>query len=248
MTAATSSAFNITAGSATKLAYTTVPSTGTAGTAFSVTVESQDVNGNASNLVAASTTITLTKATGGGSLSGTLTGTIASGASSVTIATPVYSKSDAMTLTATASGGDVLTAVTSGSITFSAGAATKLAFLQQPTSAVGGATISPAVTVRIEDANGNLVTTDNTTTVTLAIGTNPGSGTLTGGGAATASGGIATFSGLSINKSGTGYTLGASSSPVLTAATSSAFNITAGSATKLAYTTVPSTGTAGTAL
>jgi hypothetical protein len=39
-----------TAGTATKLAYTTVPSTGTAGTAFSVTVQSQDANGNAANL------------------------------------------------------------------------------------------------------------------------------------------------------------------------------------------------------
>jgi len=50
---------------ATKLAYTTVPSTGTAGTAFSVTVQSQDTYGNPSNLASA-TTITLSKATGVG--------------------------------------------------------------------------------------------------------------------------------------------------------------------------------------
>lgn len=47
-------------------------------------------------------------------------------ANSITISTPVYSKSDAMRLTATASGGDTLTAVTSGDIVFSAGTATKL--------------------------------------------------------------------------------------------------------------------------
>ena len=39
--------------------------------------------------------------------------------------------------------------------------------------------ITPAVTVLVQDANGNIVTTDNST-VTLAIGTNPGGGTLSG--------------------------------------------------------------------
>src|SRR5258706_180260 len=43
--------------------------------------------------------------------------------------------------------------------------------------------ITPAVTVRVLDANDNVVTTDSSTTVSVAIGTNPGSGTLTGGGA-----------------------------------------------------------------
>ena len=52
-------------GAATKLAYTTIPSTGTAGTAFSVTVQSQDVNGNPASPTS-NTTITLSKATGGG--------------------------------------------------------------------------------------------------------------------------------------------------------------------------------------
>ena len=104
LTSATSRSFNITAGAATKLAYTTVPSTGTAGTPFSVTVQSQDAGGNPANPTS-TTTITLSKATGGGTLSGTLTGSIATSGNSVTISTPVYSKSDTMTLTATASGG-----------------------------------------------------------------------------------------------------------------------------------------------
>ena len=82
------------------------------------------------------------------------------------------------------------------------------------------------MTVAVEDANGNVETADNATTVSLAIGTNPGGGTLTGGSAVTVASGIATFSGLSINKAGTGYTLTASSTPSYTAATSAAFNIT----------------------
>src|ERR1019366_5372105 len=78
----------VSAKTATKLAYTTVPGTGTAGTAFSVTVQSQDTYCNPANPTS-TTTITLSKATGVGTLSGTLTGNIGTGANSVTISTPV---------------------------------------------------------------------------------------------------------------------------------------------------------------
>ena len=61
--------------------------------------------------------------------------------------------------------------------------------------------------------------------VSLAIATNPGGGTLSGGAAVTVASGIATFSGLSIDKAGTGYTLAASSTPSYTGATSTAFNV-----------------------
>ena len=104
----------------------------------------------------------------------------------------------------------------------------KLAFVQGPSNAGAGAVITPAVTVAVEDANGNIETSDNTTQVSLAIGTNPAGGTLSGGSAVTVASGIATFSGLSINTAGTGYTLTASSTPTYSAATSAAFNITTG--------------------
>jgi outer membrane protein assembly factor BamB len=110
------------------------------------------------------------------------------------------------------------------------GPATKLAFIQGPSNTAAGATITPAVTVAVEDANGNVETSDNATQVSLAIGTNPASGTLSGGSAVTVASGVATFSGLSIDKAGTGYTLTASSTPLFTGATSAAFNITSGTA------------------
>jgi len=246
LSSATSGAFGITTGAAAKLAYTTVPSTGTAGTAFSVTVQSQDAGGNAANVITATATITLSKATGGGTLSGTLSGTIAVGANSVTIATPVYSAADTMTLTATKSGsGPALTAVTSGNMVFSAGAAAKLAFTTQPGAGTGGTAWTTQPVVTVQDANGNTVTTD-TSSVTLAIGTNPGSGTLSGTKTVAAVAGVATFSGLSIDKPGTGYTLTATDG-ALTGATSSTFNITLGAAAKLAFTTQPGGGTGGTA-
>lgn len=114
----------------------------------------------------------------------------------------------------------------SATVTVAAAAASKLAFGQQPSNAVAGAIISPAVTVRVLDAYGNLVASDNTDAVTLALGNNPGSGTLSGATTATVAGGVATFNNLSINNAGTGYTLTANSG-ILTGATSAAFNITA---------------------
>src|SRR5690349_21906089 len=104
----------------------------------------------------------------------------------------------------------------------------KLAFVQGPSSTAAGGTITPAVTVAVEDASGNVETSDNATQVSLAIGTNPAGGTLSGGSAVTVASGIATFPGLSIDTAGTGYTLTASSTPSYTAATSPAFTISAG--------------------
>lgn len=129
--------------------------------------------------------------------------------------------SDSITVTDKANSG----IAGSGTVTVNPSTATKLAFGQQPTSTAVGGTISPAVTVRVLDAYGNLATGDNSDTITLAIGTNPVGGVLSGTTSITVSGGVATFSDLSISKLGNGYTLKASSG-LLTAATSATFNIT----------------------
>ena len=70
--------------------------------------------------------------------------------------------------------------------------ATKLGFNQQPSNTAAGSSISPAITVRILDANDNVVTsaTDN---VTIAIANNAGSGTLSGTLTKAASSGVATW-------------------------------------------------------
>ena len=102
--------------------------------------------------------------------------------------------------------------------------------------------------VAVEDANGNIETSDNATKVSLVIGTNPAGGVLSGGSAVTVVTGIATFPGLSINVAGNGYTLTASSTPSYTAATSAAFNISAstvGPPTKLAFVQGPTNTAAG---
>ncbi|WPB74180.1 S8 family serine peptidase [Archangium violaceum] len=134
----------------------------------------------------------------------------------------------------------------SASTTVTPGAASRLTFTVQPSAAVAGAAISPAVKVGLADAYGNTVST-GTPNITLAIGDNAGGGTLSGTATVPAVSGVATFTGLSINKVGTGYTLVASS-PDLTGVTSSGFIITPAAASRLAFLTQPSTAQAGSAI
>src|SRR5207247_9989689 len=84
----------------------------------------------------------------------------------------------------------------------SAGPAAKLVFTVQPSNAAAGAAITPGVQVTVQDAQGNTVTTA-TTSITVAIGTNPASGTLAGTKTVAAVNGVATFSTLSLNAAGT---------------------------------------------
>jgi CSLREA domain-containing protein/uncharacterized repeat protein (TIGR01451 family) len=126
-----------------------------------------------------------------------------------------------------------------------AGPPTQLAFGQQPVNTAGGATITPSPTVRILDQFGNLTT--STANVTIAIGTNPVGGTLSGTATVAAVAGVATFNGLSINTAGNGYTLAADSTG-LTGATSAAFNITVGPASQLAFGQQPTNSTANVAI
>jgi hypothetical protein len=98
--------------------------------------------------------------------------------------------------------------------------------IQQPSNAAAGQPIAPAVTVAVVDQFGNVVTDDNTDTVTLAIGINSGGGILSGTLTITVSNGIGSFSDLSIDQVGDGYTLSAATTG-LADADSGAFNITA---------------------
>src|SRR5206468_3527058 len=126
------------------------------------------------------------------------------------------------------------------------GTATQLAFSQQRVNAGANRLITPAVKVRARDAFGNLAT-GFSGSVAVALGANPGGATLSGTTAVAAVSGVATFFDLSLNKTGTGYTLTASASG-FTTITSSAFDITPGTATQLAFTVQPTTTVAGAAI
>jgi hypothetical protein len=102
--------------------------------------------------------------------------------------------------------------------------ATHLAFGQQPESTADAGAILPAVTVRIEDQNGNLITTDHSY-VTLSIASGPDGATLGGMVTVTAVNGVATFSDLFLTVPGA-YTLCAADG-ALAGTTSASFTITA---------------------
>ena len=118
------------------------------------------------------------------------------------------------------------------------GAANKLAFTVQPSNATAGQTISPTLQVAVQDQSGNTIT-NSSAAITLSISNNPSSGTLAGTLTKNAVNGIASFDNLSINRAGNSYTLRANSNG-LTAATSNAFDISVGTASKLAFVVQPS--------
>ncbi len=105
-----------------------------------------------------------------------------------------------------------------------------LKFTGEPTDTAAGAVITSLADsqrgpVKVEVLNGcGQPATVSSAEVTVAIGSNPGSGTLSGTVMVAASGGVASFSDLSINQPGIGYTLTATS-PGMTSATSTAFTI-----------------------
>ena len=118
-----------------------------------------------------------------------------------------------------------------------AGAAVKLAFTRPPVNTAAGGTITPSVQVTFQDDNGNTVTSAQDA-ITLAIGNNPGGGTLSGATTASPVNGVATFADLSIEKAGAGYTLTASAG-ALAGATSPSFDIVLGSANRLVFVAGP---------
>ncbi len=114
-------------------------------------------------------------------------------------------------------------AVDIGAFEGRSGVPSYLSFGVQPTGTTPNAIIAPAVTVRVMDEAGDVVTA-STATISLALGANPGGATLGGTLSRAAVAGVATFNNLTVNQAGAGYTLTASSNG-LTGATSNAFNI-----------------------
>ncbi|MGX5714794.1 hypothetical protein [Arthrobacter sp. MAHUQ-56] len=133
----------------------------------------------------------------------------------------------------------------SGAVTVSTLA--KLAFTAQPSASVTAGSAISTLTVQLQTAGGVPLLTGGVQ-VAIGIGTNPGGGTLSGTLTATTNpNGVATFSGLSIDKAGAGYTLAASSTGY-SGAVSTGFSVSPAAATKLVVTAGSSlAGTASSA-
>ena len=242
---ATSNSFTVTAptptATAARLAFVQQP-TGAQTLALiapAVQVAVEDANGNVVTDASAAVTLTLS---GNSALGGTLTASPQNGIATFSN----LSIGSAGTYTVTAMSA-TLTPATSAAFTITAPnttpAAVRLAYLQQPSNALSGQTIAPAVRVAVEDSNGNIVTTA-TNAVTLAL---PGSSSLTGTLTVNATGGIATFSNLAVANVGT-YSLLAASTSLLPASSSTfaiSAPVTAPTAAKLAFVQQPSTTVAG---
>ncbi len=178
----------------TQLAFMQQPGGTVAGSAVNgeagVSVAVEDCVGGTVGVDSSAVTLTLSGGTfaGGGN-----TATAAAIAGVATFSNLMIDAAGSYTLTAS---DGALTGTTSGSFTVSPAAAAELAFTQQPADAMVGRPLSPAVTVTVQDAFGNTVTTD-TSSVTIALG----GGTFSSGGntvTVAAVNGVATFSSLAI--------------------------------------------------
>ncbi len=205
-----------------RLAFTAQPVTTTAvATIPTFQVAVQDFAGN--TVESAANSVSLSIATNQGN------GAVLNGVTIVSAVNGVATFSN-ISISKAASGYALLATATSLPATVSsafdvnAGPASKLVFTAQPGPAISGGTLPP-FKVTVLDVVDNTVTTA-TSTITVAIGTNPGGGTLSGTTTVTPVNGVANFSNLSIDNAGAGYTLTATAGS-LAPATSTAFTIRA---------------------
>ncbi len=234
----TGATFTVTAGSATKLGYTTAPAASTpAGvTMASIVVQIQDAAGNS----IASNGVPITVALNAGAFTSGTTTILTAPDGSATFSDLLINTSGNYTLTAS-SAGNIFTATPAVPFTIATATPSVIQITQDaPAVTSAGAVFSPAVTVHVADSLGNPATN---TLVSLNL---LGGGSLSGTVAhVTDITGVATFNNLSISVAGTNYALVANSVNSLSV-TGNTFTVTSAAATKLVYTSVPAiTNTAG---
>ena len=207
-------------GPAARYVVTSSSPTATVGSTVTITAQLSDASG--APVSVGGRVVTWSRTGTGGSFASSTSTTNSAGVATVTFTIDTVAGT-----TAAIAATDNQSATGTTAVSSVAGSAVKLAFLVQPSSTGWRVRVSPAVMVAIQDQYSNIVTL-STQTIGLALASNPGGSTLAGGGAAAPSNGIVTFSNVVLDAEGTGYTLRATaSSGALTAATSSAFSVTA---------------------
>ena len=121
--------------------------------------------------------------------------------------------------------------------------ATALAFRTQPGDGVAGEALSPAIQVEIRDEAGNRVP-GATDAVTLSLSGVGEGAELLGTRTVNAVDGVATFSGLSLERAGSGFRMRARAGE-LEEASSEEFSVVPGEAARLGFARVPEVGVAG---
>ncbi len=207
---------------ATQVVITQQPgSNATAGIPESISLSTETSGGFVDTTSNAPVTISIASGPPGATLTGTLTSSAVNGVASFT--NIILKTAGAYTLIARSTG---LTSATTASITVAAAAANKLTVIQQPVGTTAGASIGNIV-LDVQDAFGNIVTSDSSTVTMSATNGAPANGATSQQAVA----GVVTFAGLSFNKSGS-YTLSASDAGIVSVNTSS-FTIAAAAASQL---------------
>ena len=215
-------------------ATTEPPASVTAGEGFGLAVSVENSLGNLDIDYNGTVTIALQNNPSGDTLKGTLTATVNNGVA-VFSGLTLKDAAQGVTITATAAG---LTSVTTQPFNVTLGA-TRLVVTteppQPPSTVAAGTTFTMVVSA--EDGLGNVDTTyDGPITLTLAA--NPGNAILGGTLEVGATNGIATFSDLTLNEPGDGYTILATANG-LTSVTTAGFDVTEPPATHLVLATPP---------
>ncbi len=204
----------------------------TAGASFGFTVAAEDNSGNLLSSFDGTVSVAIATNPGGATLGGTLTTTASNGVATFAGLT-MNKAASGYTLVVSAGG---LGSGFTNSFTITPAAAAQLVITSQPPASVtagGGFGFEAS----LEDAYGNVETGDNSDIVAQALASGPGGATLGGTLSATVSEGMATLSGLTLTKAGTGYTLGVSTGTF--SATSIALTVIPAAAKELVITQPP---------
>jgi signal peptidase I len=239
LSAAISASFTIAVGSPTQLEFTTSPGNTARSTAFASqpVVAVEDAGGNTVTTSTLPVTLAITNP-GGASLTNCAANPKNSVAGVATFSGCRITQTGNYTLTATS--GTVQKATSAAISIFVS--ASKLAFLGSPSSSVSSTAFGAQPIVAIQDSGGN--TTSGANPITLSI-TSPAAATLScTSNPNSAVNGVATFSGCSIGKAGT-YTLTAMAIG-LSSAISASFTISVGAASRLTFTSSPSSAVSAT--
>jgi hypothetical protein len=206
------------------------PSTVPAGTTFGVVLSAEDPYGNVATSDNQPVNVSLV-ATAGAALGGAGSADLVDGVLSYSLNLDTSGQGDMLSFAASG-----LASVTTPMVNVVPGAPARLAIVGEPPASVGAGS-SFGLDVAIEDAFGNVITTDSGP-VSLRISGNPAGGVLGGTTTISASGGEASFSGLTVTTAGSGYSLSVTAPGVVSALTT-AVTITPGPAAQLVIETLP---------
>jgi hypothetical protein len=225
------SAFSVTSAPATRLVVSSQPPGNlTAGSAFGLTATFEDAYGNAATTFEGSVTVASATGPAGSTLGGGPT-TVTAVQGVATFSSLVLGTFGTYTLQVSAGGLNAMT----DAVEVTPGSTAQLEVTTMPAGTVTAGS-SFELTVMAADTFGN--PTALTGNVIVALATAPVGGALSGGPTTvTAVQGVATFSGLSLDLAGTGYTLQVSSGSVT--GTTGLLTVAPGPAEQLAVTTAP---------